>query len=154
MAHGCAMGRARIRRYAGSSKLGATMSEPPLVAIVDDDSSIRAGIQDLFLAAGLRASTFESAESFLESPLRRIVACLVADMRMDGMSGLDLHHRIVATGRAIPTILITAHPRDLTEARAREAGIRCYLKKPFTPDELLECVRAALLESHPQFSFD
>jgi len=130
------------------------MPEPPLVAIVDDDHSIRAGIQDLFRAVGLRALTFESAESFLESPLRRIVACLVADMRMDGMSGLDLHHRIAASGRSIPTILITAHPRDLAEARAREAGVRCYLKKPFTPDELLECVRGALLESHPEFSFD
>lgn len=120
------------------------MSNPPLVAIVDDDYSIRAGIQDLFRAAGFSASTFESAESFFDSPIRETAACLITDMRMGGMSGLDLYHRLVATGRVIPTVLITAHPRELTEVRAREAGIRCYLTKPFTPDELLDCVRAAL----------
>ena len=123
------------------------MSKSPLVAIVDDDHSIRAGIQDLFRAAGYCALTFDSAESFLASPLRETVACLVTDMRMSGMSGLDLFRSIVATGRGIPTIIITAHVRELTEARARQAGIRCYLAKPFTPDELLECVRAALSTS-------
>lgn len=120
------------------------MSEPPLIAIVDDDYSIRAGIKDLFRAAGFCAYTFESAESFYDSPIRAAAACLVTDMRMPGMSGIDLYRRIVATGRAIPTVLITAHRRELTEARARESGIHGFLTKPFTPDELLECVRAAL----------
>jgi FixJ family two-component response regulator len=138
------MGRRHVCGYAESSKPEAAMSEPPLVAIVDDDYSIRAGIQDLFRAAGFRASTFDSAESFLDSPLCEAASCLVTDMRMGGMSGLDLYHRIVTTGRVIPTVLITAHPREVTELRARQAGIRCYLTKPFTPDELLECVRAAL----------
>ena len=126
------------------------MSKPPLIAIVDDDHSIRAGIQDLFQAAGFRTSTFESAESFLASPLSECAAGLVTDMRMGGMSGLDLYHRIVATGRVIPTVLITAHPQELTEVGARAAGIRCYLTKPFTPDELLECMRTALSRSQVQ----
>jgi FixJ family two-component response regulator len=120
------------------------MCNPPLIAIVDDDNSIRAGIHDLFQSAGLCASTFESAERFLDSPLCATAACLVTDMRMRGMSGLDLYRRIVGTGRVIPTVLITAHQRELTAVRAREAGIRIFLAKPFTPDELLECVRTAL----------
>ena len=126
------------------------MSKPPLVAIVDDDHSIRAGMQDLLRAAGYSALTFASAESFLASPLRESVACLVTDMRMGGMSGLDLYRSIVATGRAIPTVIITAHTRELTEVRARAAGICCYLTKPFTPDELLEGVRGALSRSEVQ----
>jgi FixJ family two-component response regulator len=120
------------------------MSTPPLVAIVDDDSSIRAGIQDLFLSAGFRTSTFESAEGFLDSPVRMTAACLVTDLRMHGMSGLELCRRVAATGHAIPTVLITAYPKELTTVHRREAGIRCYLTKPFTPDELLDCVRAAI----------
>lgn len=123
------------------------MSNSPHIAIVDDDHSIRAGLQDLLKSAGFCASTFESAESFFDSPARSTADCLVTDLRMPGMSGLDLYRRIVATGRAIPTVLITAHRRELTEARAREAGIRSYLTKPFTPDELLECVRTALATS-------
>jgi FixJ family two-component response regulator len=124
------------------------MSTPPLIAVVDDDSSIRAGIQDLFLAAGFRAKTFDSAEDFLDSPVRTTAACLVTDLRMRGMSGFDLYRRILATGRAIPTVLITAYPKELTEVRRRETGIRCYLTKPFTPDELLDCVRAAIATSN------
>lgn len=120
------------------------MSKPPLIAIVDDDPSIRAGIEDLFRAAGYCASTFDSAESFLDSPASASAACLVTDIRMRGMNGLDLHRRILATGRVLPTIVISAHRRELAEVRAHEAGIRCFLTKPFTPDELLECVRAAL----------
>jgi FixJ family two-component response regulator len=120
------------------------MSKPPLIAIVDDDHSIRAGIQDLFRAAGFCASTFESAETFLNSPIRDTAACLVTDLRLTGMNGLDLFRRIAASGRVLPTVLITAYPGELTAVHARDAGIRSYLTKPFTPDELLDCVRAAL----------
>ena len=123
------------------------MPEPPLIAIVDDDRSIRAATQDLFRAAGFRAAAFASAESFLDSPIRAIVACLVADMRMPGMSGLELYRQLGAAGQGIPTILITAYPRELAESRAREAGITCHLIKPFTPDELLDCVSEALTKA-------
>lgn len=120
------------------------MPEPPLIAIVDDDNSIRTATQELFRAAGFRACAYEDAETFLDSPLRAATSCLVADMRMGGMSGLELHRHLVASGTRIPTIIITAHPQELARARAREAGITCYLTKPFTPDELLDCIRRAL----------
>ena len=123
------------------------MAERPLVAIVDDDKSIRNATSDLLKAAGFTPAAFEDAESFLGWPTRANVACLVADMRMPGMSGLELYVALVAAGHAIPTVIITAHPEELTQSRARAAGIRCYLRKPFAPDELLECVDLALARS-------
>ena len=123
------------------------MREGPLVAIVDDDKSIRNATQDLLKSAGFSTATFKDAASFLGSASRTIAACLVADMRMPRMTGLELYHALVASGQGIPTIIITAHPEELTRARAHEAGITCYLYKPFAPDELLECVREALAKS-------
>lgn len=123
------------------------MSEAPLVAIVDDDKSLRNAIQDLLKAAGFATAAFESAETFLGSASRARAACVVADMRMPGMSGLDLYQHLLASGRGIPTVIITAHSEQLAQARAREAGITCYLIKPFAPDELLECVHQALAKS-------
>ena len=123
------------------------MAERPLVAIVDDDKSIRNATSDLLKAAGFTPAAFEDAESFLGWPTRAGVACLVADMRMPGMSGLELYEALVAAGHAIPTVIITAHPEELTQSRARSLGICCYLSKPFGPDELLECVGEALARS-------
>ena len=123
------------------------MAEKPLVAVVDDDPSIRNATRDLLRAAGFSTATFEDAESFLGSATRASAACLVADMRMPGMSGLELYQALVASGDGIPTVIITAHPEELTQSRAREAGITCYISKPFAPDELLECVREALAKS-------
>jgi FixJ family two-component response regulator len=123
------------------------MPTGPLVAIVDDDKSIRNAIQDLLKAAGFSTATFEDAESFLGSASRASAACVVADMRMPGMTGLELYQALLASGRGIPTVIITAHPEELTQARVRDAGITCYLTKPFAPDELLECVSEALAKS-------
>lgn len=120
------------------------MPDGPHIAVVDDNRSIRNATQDLLNAAGFTTFTFENAKSFLGSSVRASVACLVADMRMPGMTGLELHEHLVTSGVGIPTIIITAHPDALTRERAREAGITCFLTKPFTPDELLECVRKAL----------
>ena len=121
------------------------MDKGPLVAIVDDDKSIRKSTQDLLKASGFSTATFEDAESFLGSASRASTACVVSDMRMPGMSGIELYRALVASGGSIPTVIITAHPEELE--RAREAGITCYLGKPFEPDELLECVREALVKS-------
>ena len=123
------------------------MFEGPLVAIVDDDKSIRNATQDLLKAAGFSTATFEDAESFLGSASRASASCVVADMRMPGMTGLELYQELVASGHRIPTIIITAHPEELTQAR--EAGITCCLTKPFAPDELLDCVSEALAKSQP-----
>jgi len=123
------------------------MDRKPLVAIVDDDKSIRSGTRDLLKAAGFSTAMFEDAESFLASASRATAACLIADMRMPGMTGLELYEALVADGGGIPTVLITAHPDEVTQSRAREAGITCYLSKPFAPDDLLGCVREALAKS-------
>lgn len=124
------------------------MPESPLIAVVDDDRSIRNATQDLLKAAGYSTAIFGTAASFLDSPLRSVVNCLVADIRMPGMSGLELHEHLAASGSGIPTIIITAHPGELTPERARRAGITCFLIKPFGPDELLECVRKAIARSN------
>jgi FixJ family two-component response regulator len=121
------------------------MPEGPHIAVVDDDRSIRNATQDLLNAAGYSTFTFENAKSFLGSSVLESVACLVADMRMPGMTGLELHEHLAKSGNGIPTVIITAHPQ-LARERAREAGVTCFLTKPFTPDELLECVRKAVAQ--------
>ena len=128
------------------------MPQRPLVAIVDDDDSIRGATQNLLDAAGYATTTFSSAEGFLSSERSRSVACVVADMRMPGMSGLELFEALVAAGRAIPTVLVTAYPDEPTRLRARQAGILCYLSKPFLPEELCASVDAALDRTPPDQS--
>ena len=123
------------------------MAERPLVVIVDDDQSLRNATRDLLKAAGFSTAVFEDAESFLASASRATVACLVVDMRMPGMTGLELYEALVTSGDRIPTVLITGHPEEVAQARAREAGITCYLSKPFAPDDLLRCVCEALAKA-------
>jgi FixJ family two-component response regulator len=126
------------------------MPSRPLVAIVDDDESLRDATSNLLQAAGFSTATFADAESFLQSGGRPRAACLVTDMRMPGMSGVQLHQHLVALGAPIPTVLVTAYASDATRSRARDAGIVCCLAKPFAPDELLECVRQALARATPK----
>jgi len=116
------------------------MPKKPLVAIVDDDESIRDTTKDLLESAGLNAAAFASAEAFLTSGQLPRISCVIADMRMPGMSGLAMHEHLVASGSAIPTILITAYPNEPVRARALKAGVVAYLTKPFTDDELLGCI--------------
>lgn len=121
----------------------------PLVAVVDDDPSIRDTTKDLLESAGLAAATFESAEAFLASELIPRVACVIADMRMSGMSGLALHEQLAASGRAVATVLVTAYPDELVRARSLRAGVLACLKKPFADDELLGFVHAAVAANPP-----
>jgi FixJ family two-component response regulator len=116
----------------------------PLLAIVDDDESIRDTTKDLLESAGLSAAVYARAASLLKSRRLRQVSCLIADMRMPDMTGLELYQRLVASNRAIPTILMTAYPDARTQAQAIDANVVCYLIKPFAADELLACVRRAL----------
>ena len=120
------------------------MSKRPLVAIVDDDQSIRETTQDLLESAGLAAATFASAALLLKSRRLNRISCLVADMRMPQMTGLELHQHLVASNRAIPTILITAYPDERVRAQALKSKVVCCLAKPFAADELLACIRCAL----------
>ena len=123
------------------------MPKGPLVAIVDDDESIRNTTKDLLESAGYSAAVFSHAASLLKSSRLSQVRCLIADMRMPKMTGLELHHHLVASNRAIPTILMTAYPDERTQAQAIKANVVCYLIKPFAPDELLASVRRAV-QSH------
>jgi FixJ family two-component response regulator len=116
----------------------------PLVAIVDDDKSIRDTTKDLLESAGLSAAVFARAASLLKSRRLRQVCCLIADMRMPDMTGLELYQHLVASNRAIPTILMTAYPDARPQAQAIKAKVVCYLIKPFAGDDLLACVRRAV----------
>ena len=120
------------------------MSNGPLIAIVDDDESIRDTTKDLLESAGFSAAVFGHAASFLKSRRLSRVLCLIADMRMPKMTGLELHRHLVASYRAIPTILITAYPDERTQAQASRDNVVAYLIKPFAADELLACVFRAV----------
>ena len=120
------------------------MPQGPLVAIVDDDESIRNTTKDLLESAGYSAAVFPHAASLLKSRRLSRVRCLIADMRMPKMTGLELHHHLVASNLAIPTILMTAYPDERTQTQAIKANVVCYLIKPFAPDELLASVRRAV----------
>jgi FixJ family two-component response regulator len=116
----------------------------PIISVVDDDPSVREGTKDLLDAMGFDVETFASAQDFLDSYRLHVTQCLISDMRMPGMSGLVLHAKLVAAGKNIPTILITAFPNETDRARAQRDGIFCYLPKPFDADTLLACLKSAL----------
>jgi FixJ family two-component response regulator len=119
-------------------------NESKFVAIVDDDDSMRGALQGLLKAVGFSSRTFESAEEFLGSGHQRETACLIADIRMPGMSGLELQARLNAEHCRIPTIFITAHGDEEMRFQALRAGAVEFLPKPFDDEVLLESVRAAL----------
>jgi FixJ family two-component response regulator len=116
---------------------------PNVIAVVDDDKSVREALTGLMKSLGYRAVAFRSAAEFLNSKLRHSAACLIADVQMPGMTGPELYDRLVASGQPIPTILITAYPNETVRARVLNAGVQGFLTKPFSEDELLECMRCA-----------
>jgi FixJ family two-component response regulator len=120
------------------------LNETPLIAVVDDDESVREATKGLMRSMGFAVEVFPSGEDFLKSPDLSHTACLVADVNMPGMSGLDLHDHVSALDKRIPTILMTAYPNDWNRKRALAAGVRCYLVKPFSEDELFNCIHKAL----------
>jgi FixJ family two-component response regulator len=118
--------------------------ETKVVAIVDDDDLTRASLQGLLKAVGLPAQAFASAVEFLSSGQQHQIACLIADIRMPGMSGLELQANLNAEGCRIPIIFITAHGDAKLRAQALRAGAVEFLTKPFHDEVLIESVRAAL----------
>src|SRR2546427_2846875 len=119
-------------------------TKPKLVAILDDDELMRGALQGLLKAVGLPAQAFASAEEFLKSGLQGDTACLIADIRMPGMSGLELQAKLNSERCCIPTIFITAHGDAKLRMQALRAGAVEFLAKPFGDEALLESVRAAL----------
>ena len=140
----CVMAPAPRAALAWIATVEARVPNKPVISIVDDDASVREGALDLVQAMGFFAETFERAEDFLKSERLHNTSCLIADVRMPGMTGIELHHRLVMSGNSIPTILITAFPDDRDRAHALQAGVICYLAKPFNGDDLLACIHSAL----------
>ena len=120
------------------------MPRTAIIAIVDDDRSVREALTSLVRSLGYRAIAFECAEDLLNHERRRGVSCVIADVQMPGVTGFELHNRLVASGEPIPTILITAFPDERARERALQAGVICYLAKPFSEDDLLACIRSTL----------
>jgi FixJ family two-component response regulator len=116
----------------------------PVVSIVDDDASLRRSVRNLLTSVGFRVETFASAEDFLNSIHRANTGCLVLDLQMEGMSGLDLLRHLAATGSRIPVVMLTAHGDEETRRRSLQAGVVAFLNKPFRGDTLLDAVRTAL----------
>jgi FixJ family two-component response regulator len=121
-----------------------TKNNNKFVAIVDDDDSMRIAIEGLLKAVGFPAQSFASAEEFLKSGQQHHSTCLIADIRMPGMSGLELQAQLNAERCKIPTIFITAHGDEKMRLQALRAGAVEFLSKPFDDEALLESVRAAL----------
>jgi FixJ family two-component response regulator len=122
----------------------ADQAKAKVIAIVDDDELMRGALQGLLKAVGLPARAFASAEEFLKSGPQQETACLIADIRMPGMSGLELQAKLKAEHFSIPTIFITAHGDEKMRMQALGAGATEFLTKPFDDEVLLENVRAAM----------
>jgi FixJ family two-component response regulator len=125
------------------------MPRRTLISIVEDDQPFRESMQKLITSLGYTVEAFPSAANFLASPLLAETACLVADVQMPGMSGVELHRKLVDTGYAIPTILVTAYPDEVIRNRALQNGVLCYLRKPVDDDRLERCLRSALQPGEP-----
>lgn len=120
------------------------MSTVSVVAVIDDDASVRTATDNLLCSHGYLVDTFASAEEFLQSARLSDSACVIADVQMPAMSGLDLLIHMRAQGYAAPFIFITAFPEESVRARALRAGAICFLAKPFAGPALINCLEAAL----------
>jgi FixJ family two-component response regulator len=127
----------------------ARLSKAPLIAIVDDDQFFRESMRRLMRSLGYPVEAFPSAGDFLASRRLDETACLIADIQMPGMTGVELYARLIETGQKIPTILVTAYPDEATQARALKDGIVGYLLKPFDDNDLVDCVRKAVAGGKP-----
>ena len=125
-------------------KKDKSSTERSLVSVVDDDESIRESLPDLIRELGFAARAFSSAEAFLSSDCVDKTRCLILDIAMAGMTGLDLHLALTRSGQAIPVIFITAQRDEALRARAFKQGAVKYLNKPFSDTALLDALNAAL----------
>jgi FixJ family two-component response regulator len=134
-------GKQRDREFA--------MAKRTLISIVEDDQPFRESMRKLVTLLGYTVEAFASAADFLKSPVVPETDCLVADVQMPGMTGVELHKHLIEAGHAIPTILVTAYPREAVRNRALKDGVVCYLPKPVDDDHLERCLRSALQSGKP-----
>jgi FixJ family two-component response regulator len=116
----------------------------PVISIIDDDESVRAATNRLVRSLGFVALTFACADDFLRSPRLDDTSCLIADVQMPGMSGIELQSTLIASGKDIPVIFITAFPDERIRTRAMEAGAVGFLSKPFKGSSLIQYIDDAL----------
>ena len=119
----------------------------PVISIVDDDESVRTALKSLIDSVGFRAEVFGSGEEFLKSPVVSQTDCLIADVRMPGMTGLELQERLNAAGASVPIVFISAHDDKEARARGLRAGAIDCLQKPFSEESLLGAISAGLDKS-------
>jgi FixJ family two-component response regulator len=122
----------------------AVMVDCTLISIVDDDEPYRESMRKLVALLGYAVEAFPSAADFLASPFLPATACVLADVHMPGMTGIELHGQLIQLGYAIPTILMTAYPDEAVRDRALKDGAICYLSKPVDDAKLESCLRTAL----------
>ena len=115
-----------------------------LISVVDDDASVRWATVDLLASLGFACEAFASADAYLQSDAASRTACLILDVRMPGLNGLDLQRFLTDHGRAVPIIFITSYPNERVRRRAIKGGAICYLPKPYSDEELLSCIHLAL----------
>jgi FixJ family two-component response regulator len=120
------------------------VSKAQIVSIVDDDASVRTAMESLVRSLGFVAFAFESADDFLRSPRVDDSACLITDVQMPGMNGLELQDRLIAKGSRIPIIFMTAFPEQTIRSRAQAGGALACLEKPFRCGTMIELLRQAL----------
>jgi FixJ family two-component response regulator len=120
------------------------LKKAPLISIVDDDGIVRGAIESLVKSYGFLVCTFASADAFLQSPLRPETSCLISDVQMPDIDGVELQSRLADLGLKIPMIFITAYPDDDTRARVLSAGAVGFLHKPFDAQSLIRCIHDAL----------
>jgi FixJ family two-component response regulator len=120
------------------------MAKKSLVTVVEDDPFFRDSMRRLLKSLGYGVEVFPSAADFFTSPRAAETACLIADVQMPAMTGIELHRHLIASGCSIPTILITAYFEDAVRSRALNDGVVCYLPKPVDEKQLIWCLRAAL----------
>jgi FixJ family two-component response regulator len=128
------------------------LSNPPVISIIDDDGSVRAATGNLVRSLGYIVHAFASAGEFLRSPHLNDTSCVIADVQMPAMSGLELQARLLAEGYRVPFIFITAFSADNVRAQALKAGASCFRTKPFTGEALINCLDVALRERHEENS--
>lgn len=121
-----------------------TLRPVPTIAVVDDDGAVRAALDNLLQSLGLGVAAFASAEEFLASPACLSAACLIADVQMPGMSGIDLQRHLAASGNRVPIILVTAFPKENVRVQAEREGAYGYFAKPFEGRQLIACIERAL----------
>ena len=120
------------------------MSGEKLISVIDDDVSVRLSLEGLLRSLGYAVRVFAAAEEFLGSDALGSSDCIISDIKMPGMSGLDLKHRLDAARNATPVILMTAFADDAARARAMKAGAACFLSKPFDAQALIDCLARAV----------